>query len=125
MFYELSLNFKSFQSGNNTHKVHFYVGHDGSMIRLAAGLGLGKDQPLRWPAMGSEFVLEVSLVLHKKTECLIYLQVWRTKSDGDFVRGLHEGTPIPHLQWMPLSEFIRLLDAQVPENLYQTCMATS
>lgn len=29
------------------------------MIRLAAGLGFGKNGPLRWPAMGSEIALEV------------------------------------------------------------------
>ena len=39
------------------------MGHDGSMIRLAAGLGLGHASnggTLRWPAMGSEIVMEVS-----------------------------------------------------------------
>lgn len=38
------------------------MGHDGSMIRLAAGLGLGKASnggALRWPAMGSEIIMEV------------------------------------------------------------------
>jgi hypothetical protein len=79
MFYELAHNLKSFQSGSEQYKLRFYVGHDGSMIRLASGnvaysirpsfrthmlvcwtgLGLGKDGPLRWPAMGSEIVLEV------------------------------------------------------------------
>jgi hypothetical protein len=39
-----------------------YIGHDGSMIRLAAGLGLGKTGSLRWPAFISEFVLEVAIV---------------------------------------------------------------
>jgi len=39
--------------------VRFFIGHDGSMIRLAAGLGLGKAAPLRWPALGSEIVMEV------------------------------------------------------------------
>lgn len=59
MFYELAQNFKSLQSGREPYKLRFYVGHDGSMIRLASGLGLGKITPLRWPAMGSEIVLEV------------------------------------------------------------------
>lgn len=62
MFYELAQNFKSFQSGNDPHKLKLYVGHDGSMIRLASGLGFGKTAPLRWPAMGSEIILEVSLL---------------------------------------------------------------
>jgi len=79
MFYELAQNFKSFQSGSEPYKLRFYVGHDGSMVRLASGntaygisthfriqmidwslgLGFGKDGPLRWPAMGSEIILEV------------------------------------------------------------------
>jgi 2-phosphoxylose phosphatase len=37
MFYELSQNFKSFQSGLDPYKLRFYVGHDGTMIRLASG----------------------------------------------------------------------------------------
>ena len=61
MFYELSQNFKLFQNGKDPYKLRFYVAHDGSMIRLASGLGLGKSAPLRWPAMGSEFVMEVSI----------------------------------------------------------------
>lgn len=80
MFYELAHNLKSFQSGSEPYKLRFYVGHDGSMIRLASGnsvyirpgfrthtfdylvgLGFGKDGPLRWPAMGSEIVIEVSV----------------------------------------------------------------
>jgi hypothetical protein len=80
MFYELAHNLKSFQFGYDPYKLRFYVGHDGSMIRLASGnlvyirpgfrphmldcsvgLGFGKDGPLRWPAMGSEIVIEVSV----------------------------------------------------------------
>jgi hypothetical protein len=37
MFYELAQNFKSFQAGDDPYKLRFYVGHDGSMIRLASG----------------------------------------------------------------------------------------
>ena len=37
MFYELAQNFKSFQSGLDPYKLRFYVGHDGTMIRLASG----------------------------------------------------------------------------------------
>lgn len=62
-FTELVHNFERFRSGEETHKLRFYVGHDGSMIRLAAGLGLGHASnggTLRWPAMGSEIIMEVS-----------------------------------------------------------------
>jgi|SRR3984957_20224185 len=59
-FSELARNFKLFQAGKEAYLMRFYVGHDGSMIRLAAGLGIGKIQRLRWPALGSEIVMEVS-----------------------------------------------------------------
>lgn len=108
MFSELAANFKAFQSGVETYRARLYVGHDGSMIRLASGLELGKSAPLRWPALGSEMVMEV----------------WRADGD-DFVRVVHEGTPVESLAWVPFEEFVDLLQAQVPENLFDTCMSTS
>jgi hypothetical protein len=62
MFQELAMNFKLFQSGAETFKLRFFVGHDGSMVRLASGLGFGEIAPLRWPALGSEIVMEVRVV---------------------------------------------------------------
>jgi hypothetical protein len=59
-FLELAQNFQLFKSGGETHKLRLYVGHDGSMVRLAAGLGFGNAAPLRWPALGSEIVMEVT-----------------------------------------------------------------
>ena len=59
MFQELAMNFNLFKSGGESFKLRFYVGHDGSMVRLASGLGFGKIAPLRWPALGSEIVMEV------------------------------------------------------------------
>jgi hypothetical protein len=59
-FSELAQNFKAFLSGSESYKLRFYVGHDGTMIRLAAGLGIGKASTLRWPGLGSEIVMEVS-----------------------------------------------------------------
>lgn len=56
---ELAQNFKLFRSGQDPYKLRFYVGHDGTMIRLAALLGIGKNEQLRWPALGSEIVMEV------------------------------------------------------------------
>ena len=56
------MNFELFRSGGETFKMRFYVGHDGSMIRLAALLGFGKNGPLRWPALGSEIMMEVIMV---------------------------------------------------------------
>jgi 2-phosphoxylose phosphatase len=56
MFQELAQNFLSFKAGQEGFKLRLYIGHDGSMIRLASGLGI--QGPLRWPALGSEFVFE-------------------------------------------------------------------
>jgi len=109
MFDELAQNFKSFQSGDEPYKLRLYVGHDGSMIRLASGLGFGKDAPLRWPAMGSEIILEV----------------WCTETMEHFVRVIREGTPAPQLQWVALNDFIEILEQQVANDIYQTCMGIS
>ena len=40
------------------HRLALYVAHDTSIVRLAAGLGIF---PVRWPRLGSEIVIEVSL----------------------------------------------------------------
>ena len=37
------------------HRLALYVGHDGLMVRLFAGLGAF---PFRWPAFGAEVVFE-------------------------------------------------------------------
>ena len=42
-----------------SHRLALYVGHDGTLVRLLAGLGV---VPLRWPAFGAEVVIEVRLV---------------------------------------------------------------
>jgi len=59
MFAELAQNFEGFRAGKEKFKLRFYIGHDGSMIRLTSGLGIGKSMLLRWPALGSEIVVEV------------------------------------------------------------------
>ncbi|VDB88336.1 unnamed protein product [Peniophora sp. CBMAI 1063] len=108
MYKELANNFQSFAAGKETKKARLYVGHDGSMIRLAAGLGLGNVSPLRWPALGSEIIMEV----------------WYR--DGDFVvRVMHEGVPVAGMDRIPLSEFIQNLEAHVPDNLMERCLGTN
>ncbi|KAH9911777.1 phosphoglycerate mutase-like protein [Epithele typhae] len=105
---ELAHNLKLFQAGEETFKLRFYVGHDGSMIRLAALLGLGKNGALRWPALGSEIVLEV----------------WETIDKNMFVRVMHEGTPVPNLEWTALHDFIKSIEAQIPDNIFQACVGS-
>ncbi|EMD35002.1 hypothetical protein CERSUDRAFT_157771 [Gelatoporia subvermispora B] len=106
-FMELVHNFKAFRSGSETRKLILYVAHDGSMIRLASGLGLGKVAPLRWPALGSEISMEVGQY---------------APDNSHFVRVIHEGTPVPGFEWIPLDSFIDNLDEQVPADLFNTCM---
>ncbi|KAI5117269.1 hypothetical protein M0805_000999 [Coniferiporia weirii] len=112
MFMELAMNFKSFQAGAEAHKLVFYVGHDGSMVRLASSLGFGKVAPLRWPALGSEIVMEV----------------WQTPARRSgverFVRVIHEGTPVQGLEWFSLSDFVALLESNAPANLFAACTAS-
>jgi 2-phosphoxylose phosphatase len=62
MFHELALHFKAIAVGSELPRSRLYIGHDGSMIRLASGLGFGKSTangPLRWPGLGSEIIFEV------------------------------------------------------------------
>lgn len=107
-FIELAHNFKLFRAGGETYKLRLFVGHDGTMIRLASLLGLGKIAPLRWPAMGSEIVIEV----------------WQVTDGEHFVRVIHEGTPVSTLAWVPLNTFIGLLESQIPEDVFQACMGS-
>ena len=53
------MNFQSFKAGTEKFKLRFFVGHDGTMVRVASALGFGKVSPLHWPALGSEIVMEV------------------------------------------------------------------
>jgi len=50
-----------------------YIGYDGSMVRLASGLRLGGVHGLRWPAMGSEIVMEVSTFIRHLSPVLVLL----------------------------------------------------
>ncbi|KAF7800185.1 hypothetical protein EIP86_011432 [Pleurotus ostreatoroseus] len=98
------MNFENFKAGKESYKLRFFVGHDGTMIRVASALGFGKLAPLRWPALGSEIVMEV----------------WESKGQH-FVRVMWEGTPVSSLEWVTLDNFIGLLNSQIPTDLFATC----
>ncbi|KAF8320479.1 phosphoglycerate mutase-like protein [Clavulina sp. PMI_390] len=108
MFLELARNMRALASDQEPYKMRLYVGHDGSMIRLASGLGIGGQKPLRWPALGSEIIMEVWEIIGSITK-------------ERFVRVLHEGTAVKDLEWIPFSEFLRLLDDNVPTDLFEAC----
>ena len=48
-------------------------------------------------------------------------KVWRTQDSSQFVRIMHEGTPVGTLDWIPLDDFIGILESNVPENLFEAC----
>jgi hypothetical protein len=103
------------------HRLALYVGHDGSLVRLLAGLGAF---PLRWPAFGAEVVFEV----RPPVPCLmldIYLlcpfQVWEVVGVR-FVRVFYDGTVPSGLEWVQLDEFVGRLRALVPDRLFEQCM---
>ena len=57
------MNLQAFKAGTEKFKLRFFVGHDGTMIRVASAFGFGKVAPLRWPALGSEIVMEVGHIV--------------------------------------------------------------
>ena len=118
------MNLKLFRAGGERYKLRFYVAHDGSMVRLAALLGFGKNGPLRWPAMGSEIVMEVCVSGNPARCPLTGLQVWETFQKEKFVRVLHEGTTVLGYEWIPLDAFISAIEAQIPENIFEQCNST-
>jgi len=85
-----------------THRLALYVGHDGSLVRLLAGLGA---VPLRWPSFGSEVVFEI----------------WEV-SGMRYVRVFHEGTLLSGMEWVGLDEFFQKLRGLVPNQLFEQCM---
>lgn len=37
------------------------------------------------------------------------------------VRIMHEGTPVPTLEWITLDAWIALLNSQIPADIFGTC----
>ena len=49
-------------------------------------------------------------------------KVWEIPEDHmSFVRVLFEGTPVFELDWIPLDDFIALLESNVSSGIYQLC----
>lgn len=104
-----------------THRLALYVGHDGTLVRLLAGLGA---VPLRWPAFGTEVVFEVrpSVRYPMLNMYLMRLaQVWEVVGVR-FVRVFYEGTVLGGMEWVRLDQFVGVLRALVPDRLFERCM---
>ncbi|SNX85424.1 related to acid phosphatase [Melanopsichium pennsylvanicum] len=112
---ELSRNLHRFVTGEDKYKLKYYVGHDGTMVRLYKSLGLTGQ--FKWPAMGSEVVFEV------------YQQ-----NAQHFVRILKDGKTMQtvikdlasddqgNISWTPLSKLIKYLNSRVPNDIYSKCV---
>jgi len=85
------------------HRLALYIGHDGSLVRLLAGLGA---VPLRWPSFGSEVVFEIWEALGTR-----------------FVRVFHDGTVLDGMEWVQLDNFVKKLRTLVPVQLFERCMS--
>lgn len=49
------------------------------------------------------------------------IKVWQTLSRQHFVRLLFEGTPVQGFEWTSMDSFIKLLESNVPDNLFEAC----
>ena len=96
--------------------------HDGSLVRLLAGLGAF---PLRWPVFGAEVVFEV----HPPVSCPIFNNmylvcpslVWEAVGVR-FVQVFHGGTVLSLLEWVQLDEFAGRLRTLVLDRLFEHCI---
>ncbi len=102
------------KNGQDHRKLKYYIGHDGTMVRLYKTLAL--DGAFKWPALGSEIVFEV----YKTTQ-------------GMYVRVLKDAKPIKttakdiadsqgYISWTPIEKLAAYLDARVPSDLYAKCV---
>lgn len=40
------------------------------------------------------------------------------------MRVLHDGTVVPGLEWLVLDDFIDMLEAHIPPNIFEACMGS-
>ncbi|KAJ1023571.1 hypothetical protein NDA16_003188 [Ustilago loliicola] len=107
-------NLQRFKSGEDKYKLKYYVGHDGTMVRLYKSLGLAGQ--FKWPAMGSEVVIEV----------------YKQKNEH-YVRVLKDGKPMQTvvkdiadeqgtISWTPIDKVITYFNSRVPSDIYSKCV---
>ncbi|SPC67605.1 related to acid phosphatase [Ustilago sp. UG-2017b] len=106
---ELSRNLQRFKGGEDRYKLKYYVGHDGIMVRLYKSLGLAGQ--FKWPAMGSEVVIEV----------------YKQKNEH-YVRLLKDGKPMQTVvkdiadEQGTISWVITYFNSRVPSDIYSKCV---
>ncbi|SPO38695.1 related to acid phosphatase [Pseudozyma flocculosa] len=125
---ELAENLKAFRDGKERHKVKYYVGHDGTMVRLFKSLA--QSGQIRWPAMGSEVVIEVWRKPNGKGQndkqhyvrILQYGSTMATNADLLASSPGHGGDGGHLIAWTPLDDVIKYLESRVPADLYEKCV---
>ncbi|PWN48681.1 phosphoglycerate mutase-like protein [Violaceomyces palustris] len=122
---ELANNLKAFRDQVETFKLKYYVGHDGTMVRLLKSLA--QSGSIRWPALGSEVILEVWRSVDDKSKggkkldhhvrILSYGQTLRSEAKLlTNAKGLAD--------WVPLDDVIRHLEGRVPQDLLEKCTSS-
>lgn len=113
--HELSRNLKQVVNAQDTHKLKYYVGHDGTMVRLYKSLGLAGQ--FQWPAMGSEVIIEV---YEQKRQHFV-----RILKDGKTMQTVVDALASDdrsNIDWVPLNKVIKYLDSRVPNDIYSKCV---
>ena len=91
--------------------------HDNDLGPILGALGI---TTMRWPGMGSNIAIEV---WETSTE-----QLYKTPKTTYYARVLYSGHPIETihgtLNWIELSELIRILQVYVPEDIISLCSTT-
>lgn len=112
---ELSRNLQRFQSGEEEYKLKWYVGHDGTIVRLYKSLGLAGS--FQWPAMGAEVVLEV----YKQGKDY-YMRAMKDGKTMKTVAKDLQSDPEGNFGWVKLDKVIAYLNGRVPSDLYSKCV---
>ncbi|CAO1620168.1 unnamed protein product [Parajaminaea phylloscopi] len=97
-------------------KVKLFIGHDGTMVRLLKSLA--QAGRIRWPALGSEVVLEV---WHRpQPEDALYVRILSYGRLLASVAPLLRGRT-GHADWLPLEDVIEYLESRLPSDLAARC----
>lgn len=125
--------------------VKLFVGHDGTMVRLLKTLA--QSGAIRWPAMGSEVVIEVwrqdgcgddkkekegegkgSQASRLFVRIFAYGTLLETDAEKLRSRGSNSTTAVPGsssqsgiVQWTPLEDVIEYLEQRIPADLVEKC----
>ncbi|KAG6328496.1 hypothetical protein ID866_10593 [Astraeus odoratus] len=108
------------------HKVHMTGAWSDNWVSPVAGYGKrdyygGEHQSPRVMYLFVAFDY-ICFMLHSGV-ATVWLATTADDNDQPFVRVLHEGSPVPPpLDWIPLDEFVRLLEHIVPHDLKGACM---